>query len=329
MLFLRYLKDRLIYIVCLLFAIGVVVLFFYLNNLPTYAAIDIIIWQCIIAIVLFAYDVYKWRKKHIELKRAIDSIEKQLLPLPTPTSLIEEDYHKLSECIDNELRNTISKTDKKVAEMVDYYTLWLHQVKVPLSAIDLILQTEGESQAKNQMHSEINRIEHYVEMVLNYLRLESMSSDLLIKPYSIKEIVNDAVRKHKNSFIRKKIAIEIDLEESTVITDRKWLLFVLEQLISNSLKYTNEGKISIFMEPSQKNNLIIKDTGIGIGAEDLPRIWERGFTGYNGRLHEKASGLGLYMCKKIADRLSILLSISSVSGEGTVVQITFPEESKY
>lgn len=326
MLFLRFLKDRLRFFLLILFFIGILVLFFYLENLPRLPLLDILIWFVLASFFYSLFDFIQYRKKHIELLEIKKALHAQLLPFPNSSTLIEEDYHHIVNELNRQYLNFISQTDIKKSELDNYYTLWVHQIKIPLSVLQLILESERDIHAVSRMQEEIVRIEHYLEMLLNFLRLESLSADLLIQSYSLDTVIRESIKKNRDIFLRKKIIPDVQISATQVLTDQKWLSFILDQLISNALKYTSKGYIRIYMDPKRKNTLIIEDTGIGIPSEDLPRIWERGFTGYNGRIQKKASGLGLYMCKIIADRLSLSLSISSELGKGTRVALSFPDE---
>lgn len=158
-------------------------------------------------------------------------------------------------------------------------------------------------------------------MVLCYLRLDSDSTDYVLKEYELDELIRQAVRKYAASFIRKKLRLEYEPVNCRVLTDEKWMLFVLEQVLSNALKYTKAGSISISQE--SPGILCIRDTGIGIAPEDLPRIFEKGYTGYNGRSDKKASGIGLYLCKRICRNLGHRIAAESAVGTGTVIRIDF------
>ncbi|MEQ8197417.1 MAG: ATP-binding protein [Clostridiaceae bacterium] len=214
----------------------------------------------------------------------------------------------------------ISKIDIKHTEMIDYYTLWAHQIKTPIAAMRLLLQSDQTEQNK-ELLGQTFRIEQYVEMVLGYLKIHSPSSDLVLQNYRLLEIIRHCIRKYAHIFIGKNIALELKEMDCTVLTDEKWLEFAVEQIISNALKYTNSGKISIYMEDEEKKILVIEDTGIGITEEDLPRVFEKGFTGYNGRMDKKATGIGLYLCKKILDKLSHRITVISKVNVGTKVKI--------
>ncbi|MFY9356227.1 MAG: ATP-binding protein, partial [Bacillota bacterium] len=222
--------------------------------------------------------------------------------------------------VDDARRKIIDEKEKDFVDMVDYYTTWAHQIKTPIAAMRLLLQSE-QSETNSELLEQLFKIEQYVEMALQYLRLENISSDLVLKEHSLDTIVKQAVRKYSNSFIRKKIKLNYAELNHNVLTDEKWLVFVIEQILSNALKYTDSGEISIYMDDEMPDTLVIEDTGIGIAEEDLPRVFERGFTGYTGRIDKKATGIGLFLCKQILDRLSHTITIESQVGEGTKVKI--------
>lgn len=203
-------------------------------------------------------------------------------------------------------------------ELIDYYTLWVHQVKTPLAAMDLILQSgQLPPEETEALRQELFKVERYMEMLLGYLRLHSISSDLRLEQKSIRPIAARAVKKFATQFIYKKLRVDLEEFDNRVVTDEKWLLFVLEQLISNSIKYTLTGGVIISMD--KDDVLTIADTGIGIDPADLPRVCERGFTGQNGRAERSSTGLGLYLCKSVLDKLQTPFEIKSEPGKGTTV----------
>ena len=197
----------------------------------------------------------------------------------------------------------------KFNDLMDYYTLWVHQIKTPI--------------VKQQMEQELFKIDSYANLVLQYLRLESFHDDLVLKRVLVEDLVKEVVRKYALFFIQKNLTVDLhDLEEE-VITDRKWLLVIIEQLLSNSLKYTSTGGIEIYFKDQ---TLYIKDSGIGIKNSDVLRVFERGFSGYNGHLTQQSSGLGLYLSKKIAEQLGHNITLHSEVGQGTTVAIRFEEK---
>ena len=203
--------------------------------------------------------------------------------------------------------------------MVDYYTLWAHQIKTPIASMRLTLQNEDSDLARS-LSGDLMRVEQYVEMVLVFLRLDSSTTDYVIRRHSLDDIVRPAVRRFAGEFIRRRLRLEYQPLDHTVVTDGKWLGFVVEQVLSNALKYTPEGG-SITIDAEAPATLCIRDTGIGITAEDLPRIFDRGYTGRNGRTYRQASGIGLYLCRRICRDLGHTITASSAAGEGTVLRL--------
>ncbi|MFS9336835.1 sensor histidine kinase [Streptococcus intermedius] len=212
---------------------------------------------------------------------------------------------------------------EKQSDLLDYYTLWVHQIKTPIAASKLLVQDLQEQMLKNQLEQELFKIDSYTNLVLQYLRLESFHDDLVVEKENIEDLVKEVVKKYALFFIQQGLSLNLHDLNHTVITDKKWFLVILEQVLSNSLKYTKQGSIEIFF---QEDTLYMKDTGLGIQNSDLLRVFERGFSGYNGRLTHQSSGLGLYLSKKIADKLGHELHLHSVVGEGTTVMITFKEK---
>ena len=269
-----------------------------------------------IGLIYICINFINYYKKHIQLYKLQNEISISLENLPSPKTLMEEDYTNLILTLNKEYKTYISKSDIAKSDMIDYYTMWVHQIKTPISAMKLLIQT-SESEISSDLSSELFKIEQYVEMVLSYIRLGSNENDFVIKEYDLDNIVRQAIRKYAPLFIRKKINLDFQPTNYKVLTDEKWLVFVIEQLLSNAIKYTNKGKISIY--PLEDKKLVIEDTGIGISKEDIPRIFDKGFTGYNGRTDKKATGLGLYLCKNILDKLSHKISIESEVGVKTKV----------
>lgn len=308
----QYIKVLLLFIV---FAF-VFCIVFSLYNLETEAIYYSIILCAFIGLIYICINFINYYKKHIQLYKLQNEISISLENLPSPKTLMEEDYTNLILNLNKEYKTYISKSDIAKSDMIDYYTMWVHQIKTPISAMKLLIQT-SESEISSDLSSELFKIEQYVEMVLSYIRLGSNENDFVIKEYDLDNIVRQAIRKYAPLFIRKKINLDFQPTTYKVLTDEKWLVFVIEQLLSNAIKYTNKGKISIY--PLENKKLVIEDTGIGISKEDIPRIFDKGFTGYNGRTDKKATGLGLYLCKNILDKLSHKISIESEVGVKTKV----------
>ena len=290
---------------------------FYLFQLPL-TAVGYGFLICLLVGLIFALlDFRGICKRHLELERAEKEVGLYLDNLPKGKNLIEEDYRKLVKSLFEDKRASEEEKEERYKEMIDYYTLWAHQIKTPIAAMRLILQGE-EKEESRELLSELFKIEQYVEMVLCYLRLDSDNSDFVIKEQALDPIIRQAIRRYAPQFIRKKLTVEYEGTDARVITDEKWLLFVLEQVLSNAIKYTNKGKIRVYM---MDKILVVEDTGIGIKEEDIPRIFEKGFTGYNGRSYKKATGIGLYLSKRICKKLSHKISVESKLSIGTRIFI--------
>ncbi len=333
------------------------------------------------------FDFINYVKRSAALHTALMNTENMQDILPTPEGPIERQYRQILDTLLDDRSNLLSHANFKDTDMTDYYTMWAHQIKVPIAAMRLLLQNaeskagEADGKAEKQgakvngpepvvetsepeaeipahysaaaeynrlLSEELFRIEQYVEMVLYYQRLDSINSDFLFKEYDLRELVNQVVKKHSMSFINNRLSLNMEEFICKVVTDEKWLQFVIGQVLSNALKYTPRGSITIRLEKARDNTLtktqekvrgdaqsippegtdshaclIIEDTGIGIRPEDLPRIFERGFTGYNGRLDRKSTGIGLYLSKKILQKLSHTIKVTSEAGKGTRVAIAF------
>lgn len=238
--------------------------------------------------------------------------------LPAAQSPQEQAYQALLLALHADRQKLKSNMNARYHDMTEYYTVWAHQIKTPIAAMRLALQNEDTPLSRRLM-GEVGRVEQYVQMALTYLRLGSDSSDYVIRSCALDNIVRPAVRRFAGEFIQRKIQLNYQMLNYTVITDEKWLGFVVEQVLSNALKYTPQGSVSIYMEP--EGVLCIRDTGIGVAPEDLPRVFEKGYTGYNGRSHRKASGLGLYLCREILTRLGHSVSAESQVDHGTTIRI--------
>ena len=222
-------------------------------------------------------------------------------------------------------RRERSRYEEREAERRDYYLMWAHQIKVPIAAMRLLLEEAEDGRNHFRMREELFKIEQYAEMVLTFQRLESMEADLVLQKYELLPLLRQVVRKYSILFINKGLQIGMPETAVRVLTDEKWLSFCLEQLISNSIKYTPTGRISFEVEERGRTvSLTLADTGIGIRPEDLPRVFEKGFTGYNGRMDKRATGIGLYLCRMICTRLQIDISVDSEVGKGTRVRLEIP-----
>ncbi|MDD3340117.1 MAG: sensor histidine kinase [Lachnospiraceae bacterium] len=314
-----YIREQKYWLGAAVCAVVMFVLFAWLCRLPLAVMAYLSVLYLLCQGCLLFYRYFKFRQRHRYLEKILDCPEVIDDVLPIATTLYEGDYQKLVMLLSERNRLQAEEQGKKEREAEDYETLWAHQIKVPIAAVNLMLQTE-ECQCREELKGKLFEIEGYVEMMLCYQRLGSLHGDLSIHTCALEDIVRKAVRKYARMFIRKKIQLDFQDFHCDVLTDEKWLQFILEQILSNALKYTSAGSVTIQCDCEQKI-LTIRDTGIGIAPEDKARVFERGFTGVNGRMERTSTGLGLYLCSRIARELSHEIKIDSVQGSGTSVSI--------
>ena len=317
-LLIAFFKDKTREISLYAGTVGIFIVVAFLYNIRMdalkYALLLVVLWLLLYVIT----EYHRFRKKHLLLERFKKSPQECTKELPECRNLLELDYQELLGIFDERIR---------VQDLSDYYGMWVHQIKTPIAAMHILLQSMEEENPGapelKEMKMELFKMEQYVEMVLTYLRMEDMSGDLQFEKVSLDKILKQSIRKYSQMFILQKIRLDYRPVERIVLTDEKWLEFVTEQILSNALKYTkNDGEIRICLEEKRgRECLVIEDNGIGIQAEDLPRVFEKGFTGYNGRADKKSTGIGLYLCKKIMDKMGHKIWIDSEVGKGTRVYL--------
>lgn len=323
--FVKYLKQHIIAIFMYILFCAIFAVVFFLYHISVEAVIYPMILCAVIGFVFIAIDFFKAYKKH-KLISELKYFSNDLIldSLPAEKTCDDYDYREFIRFLSEEKNRIENEMSEKYSDMIDYYTVWAHQIKTPIASMRLNLQNE-DSELSDMISEDLQRIEQYVEMVLMFLRLDSDSTDYIIAEYNIDKIVKQAIKKFAGQFIRKKIRLEYTELNVRAVTDEKWLLFVIEQVLSNSLKYTHSfGTVSIYLE--QPKTLCIRDTGIGIAPEDLPRIFEKGYTGCNGREDKKASGIGLYLCKHICKNLNHTITADSSLNRGTIIRINFEQK---
>jgi len=325
-LFMTFVKENMRNICLYIGFAGIFYIIFGLYNIPA----DVVSYAFLLAGFWFlmygVFEFVRYVRRHKELLAVEDKISVELGELPLPIGVVEEDYQRILEKVCAEKLELESRSRISRQEMTDYYGMWVHQIKTPIAALSVLLQSQEDTEDERgresvrDMRAELFKIEQYVEMALTYLRMESMSSDLRLELYFLDDMVRQAVHKYSGMFVRQKIRLLYEPVKKQILTDEKWFRFVLEQIFSNALKYTKKGSISVYIE---EQFLVVEDTGIGIAAEDLPRVFEKGFTGYNGRSDKKSTGIGLYLCKSVMDKLGQEIRIESEPGRGTKVFLGF------
>ena len=274
---------------------------------------------CLTAGLLFeGIHLISYLRRHTEQQKRLQGLPVFYSELPPPRTLAEQDLQEMVQKLGEQYTAVTTDWQRQQKESLDYYSAWVHQIKTPISSMKMILQQE-DTEENHLLSAELFRIEQYTEMALQYLRLDSKTNDFVFQQYDLDSIIRQAIRKYAPQFILRKIRLIYEPVSMTILTDEKWMLFLLEQLLSNAIKYTPHGSVTISVTPEKV--LQVADTGIGIAPEDLPRIFEKGFTGYNGRADKKSTGLGLYLCQQAAKKISVSLSVTSEVGKGSVFSV--------
>ncbi len=298
-------------IFCAVFAVS-----FVLYHLPVRALLYPALLCILLGTAFMIWDFSRAKRKH-EILSEIQKMTAALIDnLPEPQGTDDTDYQAIIRNLQREVTDSSALASARYQDLVEYYTVWVHQIKTPITSMRLSLEKE-DTPLSRKLSSDLFQIEQYVEMVLAYLRLDADSSDYVFRDYALDEIVRQSISKFAGEFIVRNIRLNYTPSDVTVVTDEKWLSFVIEQLLSNALKYTREGEIRISLLAPK--TLCIADTGIGIDPADLPRVFEKGYTGFNGRADKRASGIGLYLCRQICKNLGVTIRITSALGEGTSV----------
>ena len=296
--------------------------------------------DAILLLITVLVGFFRYSSKVKALSNALKRPVEEQAQLPEATDDVEILYHGLLENQSIARSESESSAAIRQSQMRDYYSMWVHQIKTPISAMKLLLEAEREelgqlicddeqsqcllSDNMDSFEDELFRIEEYVSMALQYQRVSSTENDFVLEKVSVDGVIRDTIKKYAKIMIRRHIGINYSGTGQEVYTDGKWLAFMLEQILSNAIKYTPQGVVTIeTAEEKDRFFITIKDTGIGIKAEDLPRVFEKGYTGYNGHADKKATGIGLYLCRQMADKLGHTIRMESEIGKGTKVWIGF------
>lgn len=327
-LFVDYLNKIKFHILLMLFPPILTGIIFLLYQLPLEPVLYIALLWLLTGLGAYAVGFHNYRKKIHNLQMITAAPDISLSRLEAPSDEADTLQQEIMHSLNHMRMDAETAKQKTLEEMTDYYTMWAHQIKTPIFALRLLLQEEPERNRESL--AQLFRIEQYVEMVLGYLRTEDMSADLKLARSSLDRIIREQIHKYAGIFVAKKLSLSYEGTDATVLTDEKWLGFVIGQILSNALKYTRTGGIEIWLEDERGNRtsntapaiLVIADTGIGIQAEDLPRIFEKGYTGVNGREDNRATGIGLYLSRKILKKLGHEITVDSQVDKGTEVRLS-------
>jgi signal transduction histidine kinase len=336
----NFIKQNYIWILMIVTMSCIHLLYMYLIGARKQDVVYAAVLDAILLLITVLVGFFRYSSKVKALSNALKRPVEEQAQLPEAADDVEILYHRLLENQSIARSESESSAAIRQSQMRDYYSMWVHQIKTPISAMKLLLEAEREelgqlmcddeqsqcllSDNMDSFEDELFRIEEYVSMALQYQRVSSTENDFVLEKVSVDGVIRDTIKKYAKIMIRRHIGMNYSGTAQEVYTDGKWLAFMLEQILSNAIKYTPQGVVTIeTAEEKYRFFITIKDTGIGIKAEDLPRVFEKGYTGYNGHADKKATGIGLYLCRQMADKLGHTIRMESEIGKGTKVWIGF------
>ena len=328
-----FFKEKAITILLLLFGIITIEIFLMAYNVGMFIKIYIplIIMGLYITSIIIEY--FKRKKFYDNLLKMLEELDEKYLIteiIKTPNFLEGQIFKNSLEQIDKSMLENVNKYKYMTEDYKEYIELWIHEIKIPIATSKMVIENNKNAITKS-IDEELDKVENYIEQALFYARSNTVEKDYYIRKVFLKEIINESIKKNKSSLIQEKISIDIHDLDIEVNTDNKWIVFILNQIIQNSIKYRKKENsvIEIYANQGKENVILyIKDNGIGIKQGEITRVFEKGFTGTNGRLsNKKSTGIGLYLCKKLCNKLGIGIELNSVQNEGTEVKLVFPKDS--
>ena len=329
-----FIKEKLLTISLLIFALITIEIFLMAYPVGNFIKIYIPIIVIVSYFIGLFCEYFSKKRYYKNLQNMLDELDEKYLIteiIKTPDFIEGKILKDTLEQIDKSMNENVNKYKYLQEDYKEYIELWIHEIKIPIAASKMVIENNKNSVTKS-IDEELEKVENYIEQALFYARSNTVEKDYYIKKSNLKEIVNESIKKNKSVLIQEKVGINAYDLEVTVNTDSKWIVFILNQIIQNSVKYRNkdvESNLEIYSKQGKENvTLYIKDNGIGIKKGEIERVFEKGFTGTNGRLSgKKSTGIGLYLCKKLCDKLGIAIELNSIQGEGTEVKILFPNSS--
>lgn len=328
-----FFKEKAITILLLLFGIITIEIFLMTYNVGMFIKIYIPLIIMGLYMISIIIEYFKRKKFYDNLLKMLEELDEKYLIteiIKNPNFLEGKIFKNTLEQIDKSMLENVNKYKYMTEDYKEYIELWIHEIKIPISASKMVIENNKNAITKS-IDEELDKVENYIEQALFYARSNTVEKDYYIRKVVLKEIVNESIKKNKSSLIQEKISIDIHDLEIEVNTDNKWIVFILNQIIQNSIKYRKKENsvIEIYANQGKENVILyIKDNGIGIKQGEITRVFEKGFTGTNGRLsNKKSTGIGLYLCKKLCNKLGIGIELNSVQNEGTEVKLVFPKDS--
>ena len=328
-----FFKEKAIAILLLLFGIITIEIFLMAYNVGMFIKIYIPLIIMGLYMISIIIEYFKRKKFYDNLLKILEELDEKYLIteiIKTPNFLEGQILKNSLEQIDKSMLENVNKYKYMTEDYKEYIELWIHEIKIPIATSKMVIENNKNAITKS-IDEELDKVENYIEQALFYARSNTVEKDYYIRKVVLKEIVNESIKKNKSSLIQEKISIDIHDLEIEVNTDNKWIVFILNQIIQNSIKYRKKKNsvIEIYANQGKENVILyIKDNGIGIKQGEITRVFEKGFTGTNGRLsNKKSTGIGLYLCKKLCNKLGIGIELNSVQNEGTEVKLVFPKDS--
>lgn len=328
-----FFKEKVITILLLLFGIITIEIFLMAYNVGMFIKIYIPLIIMGLYMISIIIEYFKRKKFYDNLLKMLEELDEKYLIteiIKTPNFLEGQIFKNSLEQIDKSMLENVNKYKYMTEDYKEYIELWIHEIKIPIATSKMVIENNKNAITKS-IDEELDKVENYIEQALFYARSNTVEKDYYIRKVVLKEIVNESIKKNKSSLIQEKISIDIHDLDIEVNTDNKWIVFILNQIIQNSIKYRKKENsvIEIYANQGKENVILyIKDNGIGIKQGEITRVFEKGFTGTNGRLsNKKSTGIGLYLCKKLCNKLGIGIELNSVQNEGTEVKLVFPKDS--
>lgn len=328
-----FFKEKVITILLLLFGIITIEIFLMAYNVGMFIKIYIPLIIMGLYMISIIIEYFKRKKFYDNLLKILEELDEKYLIteiIKTPNFLEGQIFKNSLEQIDKSMLENVNKYKYMTEDYKEYIELWIHEIKIPIATSKMVIENNKNAITKS-IDEELDKVENYIEQALFYARSNTVEKDYYIRKVVLKEIVNESIKKNKSSLIQEKISIDIHDLEIEVNTDNKWIVFILNQIIQNSIKYRKKENsvMEIYANQGKENVILyIKDNGIGIKQGEITRVFEKGFTGTNGRLsNKKSTGIGLYLCKKLCNKLGIGIELNSVQNEGTEVKLVFPKDS--
>lgn len=335
MKFINYVKDKIWYVILFIVSLAFILLMLAAFKTKIELTIAILLVITIFFITSILIDFFKKKDFYNNLLSSIENIDKAYLVLETldkPNFYEGKILYQALYEINKSMNENVKNLKLQVADFKEYVEMWIHEIKIPISSLVLMQHNHKDKFSKDQIR-QIKRIENYVEQILYYVRQETAEKDYLITDVSLNKIINKVLLKNKDDILENKINLIVDTLSYDVSTDSKWLEFIINQIINNSIKYKRTVKNSFIkiyvMEKNDKLDLVIEDNGIGINESDLPMVFKKSFTGQNGRIKSKSTGMGLFIAKSLCDKLGHKIRIESKEKEYTKVIITFSKNHYY